>query len=108
MKKKLNVDRDLELITERVLMVINDFIAKDEDITSQKKFAQAIGLSPNRLTRFKANIAHPSTKEILLISEFCNVSPTMILQGRKEALLSMAERLKIIETHVSALRKQML
>jgi hypothetical protein len=107
-KKKPNIDRDLELITERTLMVVNDFISRDAEINTQQKFSQAIGLAQNRFTRFKQGIAHPSTKEILMICEFCNVSPMMILQGKKDGHLSMSERVKLIEMHVVALRKQML
>lgn len=105
MKKKVTLTREADLVRERFLMVMNDYIAHDAEINTQQKFGRLLGLTQNRISRFKTQEAAPTVREVMLICYHCNVTPNMMLHGEKKQEYTIADRLDIITTQTNALRR---
>lgn len=103
--EKFNEEKELDLIRERVVKFITQFL-ESPTLMTQEEFSKLSGIHRNRISFFMNGKAVPNTGEILRLCRFCGASADVLLTGKASSNQSLKKDIERIEKQFLELKKK--
>lgn len=80
--KKKDLDELMDGVTKRTLKLMDDYLSTHPECSTQRDFANLVGIPNNRISLWRTGGAAPSITDIIRLWSALGVSPELLITGK--------------------------